>query len=232
MTTPHFDRFADTYDEDLNQALSASGESKEFFARGRVQHLASCLRRMNLHPQSVLDYGCGVGDTTPLFRELVGAQSVTGLDISQRSLDVAIERHGSRETIFATFERHTPDATIDLAYSNGVFHHIPPAQRNTTVNYIHRCLRPGGLFAFWENNPWNPGSRYVMSQCIFDRDAITISPLEAKRLLSGAGFELLLTDYLFFFPSFLRALRFLEPHLVHVPLGAQYQVLCRKSLKG
>jgi hypothetical protein len=24
------------------------------------------------------------------------------------------------------------------------------------VDYVYRSLRPGGLFAFWENNPWNP----------------------------------------------------------------------------
>ena len=71
-----------------------------------------------------------------------------------------------------------------------------------------------------------------MSQCVFDRDAITLNPLQAKRLLSAAGFELLLTDYLFFFPSFVKALRFLEPCLLHLPLGAQYQVLCRKPLTG
>src|SRR5208337_2579214 len=45
MTISEFDQFADTYDDDLNRALSASGETKEFFARGRVYHLTSCLRR-------------------------------------------------------------------------------------------------------------------------------------------------------------------------------------------
>ena len=30
-----FDQFADSYDDDLSQALSVSGEGKEFFARGR-----------------------------------------------------------------------------------------------------------------------------------------------------------------------------------------------------
>ena len=30
-----FDQFTDRYDDDLNQALAASGEGKEFFARGK-----------------------------------------------------------------------------------------------------------------------------------------------------------------------------------------------------
>jgi len=228
--TSEFDEFAGTYDDDLNRALSVSGESKEFFARGRVQHLAACLRRLIQPPRSVLDYGCGVGDTTPLFRELLQVETVIGLDVSVRSLDVANARFKSLLCGFATFEEYAPDGTIDLAYCNGVFHHIAVEQRAATIGYIYRCLRPGGIFAFWENNPWNPGTRYVMSECVFDRDAITLTPPEARRLLVGGGFEALGTDYLFFFPTFARVLRFLEPYLRRVPLGAQYQVLCRKPL--
>ena len=64
------------------------------------------------------------------------------------------------------------------------------------IDYVLRSLRPGGLFAFWENNPWNPGTRYVMSRIPFDRDAITLSPLEARQLLRVGGFEILRTDFL------------------------------------
>jgi SAM-dependent methyltransferase len=232
MMTSEFDQFSDTYDDDLNRALLVSGETKEFYARGRVQHLESCLRRLNQRPQSVLDYGCGVGDTSPLFRELLNVDSVIGLDVSLRSLDVANVRYKSPLCVFATFEDYIPNATIDLAYCNGVFHHIPLEQRAATVDYVYRCLRPGGIFAFWENNPWNPGTRYVMSECVFDRDAITLTPPEARRMLVTGGFESLGTDYLFFFPTFARMLRSLEPHLLRLPLGAQYQVLCRKPLSA
>ncbi|MGA2979167.1 MAG: methyltransferase domain-containing protein [Terriglobales bacterium] len=232
MTITEFDQFADTYDDDLNRALSASGETKEFFARGRVDHLRSCLLRLNHRPQTVLDYGCGVGDTSPLLRDLLGAESVVGLDVSVRSLDVANVRYKSPVCSFATFDDFAPSATIDLAYCNGVFHHIPIIRRAAAVDFVYRCLRPGGIFALWENNPWNPGTRYVMSQCVFDQDAITLNSLEARRMLVSRGFEPLGTDYLFFFPTLARALRFLEPHLSRVPFGAQYQVLCQKPLSA
>lgn len=232
MTRSEFDQFADTYDDDLDRALSISGETKEFFARGRVQHVALCLRRLSYCPRSVLDYGCGIGDTSPLFRELLNIESVIGLDISVHSLDVAKARFGSPMFRFATFEDYTPNAAVDLAYCNGVFHHIPLEQRNASVDYVYRCLRPGGIFAFWENNPWNPGTRYVMSQCVFDRDAMTLSPPQARRMLTGRGFELLGTEYRFIFPTFARALRFLEPRLLRLPFGAQYQVLCRKPFSS
>ncbi len=116
-----------------------------------------------------------------------------------------------------------------MVYCNGVFHHIPPAQRAQTVNYIWHSLRPGGLFALWENNPWNPGTRYVMSKIPFDHDAITLVPPEARDLLRQGGFEIIRTDFLFLFPKPLKSLRWIEPWLRAMPLGGQYQVLCRKS---
>ena len=62
----------------------------------------------------------------------------------------------------------------------------------------------------------------------FFRDAILLSAREARRLLRIAGFKVLRTDYLFLFPQILKALRIIEPSLVRLPLGAQYQVIGRK----
>jgi hypothetical protein len=43
------------------------------------------------------------------------------------------------------------------------------------------------------------------------------------------GFEVIQTDFLFIFPRILSRLRPLEPFVAHLPLGAQYQILCRKT---
>lgn len=225
---PGFDHHADTYDDDLNQALSLSGEKKDYFARERVQWLARCLVRLGEHPCTALDYGCGIGNTSVILRELLKVQSVLGLDVSTRSLELARSAYGSGECHFLTFGDYQPGASIDLVYCNGVFHHIPLAQRDSAIAYIYQCLRPGGLFALWENNPWNPGTRCVMERCVFDSDAVTITPPQARKMLSRGGFEILGVDYRFFFPRFLKSLRFLEPRLSWFPLGGQYQVLCKK----
>jgi hypothetical protein len=68
-----------------------------------------------------------------------------------------------------------------------------------------------------------------MSRIPFDRDAITLSPLEARRRVREAGFKLLRTDFRFYFPRMLKWLRPLEMLGVKVPLGSQYLVL---GLKG
>lgn len=228
--TAEFDQFADSYDDNLNQALAASGESKEYFARGRVEWLAQCLARFNVQARSVLDYGCGIGDTTTLLRDILGCDPPVGLDVSERSLEKARHAHGVDGVRFLSFAQYSPEGSVDLVYCNGVFHHIPVADRGAAVDYIYRALRPGGCFALWENNPWNPGTQYVMHRCCFDQDAIKISPPQAANLLRSGGFEILGTNYRFLFPRFLAALRSLEPALSGIPLGAQYQVLARKPV--
>ena len=224
-----FDQFTEDYDERLNQALTLSGEDKSFFAKARVQWLARCLKQFQHPARSVLDYGCGIGHTAVLLRDILGCESVVGLDVSTRSLERARRECGS-VCRFLTFGEYVPDALVDVVYCNGVFHHIPPAQRTVAVNYIFQCLRPGGVFALWENNPWNPGTQWVMHRCDFDHDAIKMFPSEAVRLLAGGGLEILRIDYRFFFPRLLKMLRPLEEWLVRIPMGGQYQVLARKPV--
>lgn len=223
-----FDRYAAEYDAALALGLSVSGEDKEHFARGRVNWLAACLARIQHHPTSVMDFGCGTGSATPFLLGMDGVTSLVGVDISSRSLEHARREHGVSGARFQLFSEHQPNGALDLAFCNGVFHHIPTADRAAAVQYVHRSLRPGGVFALWENNPWNPGTRYVMSKIPFDRDAVTLTPGEARDLVWANGFDVLRTDFLFVFPRMLRWLRGLEPLVARLPLGAQYQILCRK----
>ena len=223
-----FDRHAESYDTDLSQALSVTGEDKDYFARGRIQWLSKCLRNAQKRPGYVMDFGCGTGSATPHLLDLLKAQSILGIDISSRSLDVAKRTHGSEHVQFLLLDRYHPTEQIDLVVSNGAFHHIPLDKRLSAVNYIFRSLRPGGLLALWENNPWNPGTRYVMSQCPFDQDAIPLASSETRRLVRDGGFEILRTDFLFIFPKVLSWFRGIESLVSRLPLGAQYQVLCRR----
>jgi hypothetical protein len=67
-----------------------------------------------------------------------------------------------------------------------------------------------------------------MSRCAFDRDAIMLTPPEARALLRDGGFEILRTDFRFIFPRALHALRKIEDVVYRLPFGTQYQILCRK----
>jgi SAM-dependent methyltransferase len=227
---PGFDAYASEYDSALAEGLSVSGESKDFFAQGRVEHLAGRLRELQFRTSSVMDFGCGTGTNTPFLLKLNGVTSLLGVDVSESSLNIARRTITDQRAAFSVLDQYRPDGCYDLVFTNGVFHHIPPADRAAAIDTIFRALRPGGLLAFWENNPWNPGTRYVMSRIPFDRDAITMSAREAQGMIRNGGLEVLRTDFLFIFPKVLGFLRTLEPSLTRFPFGAQYQLLCRKPV--
>jgi SAM-dependent methyltransferase len=227
MSAP-FDVYADDYEAALERGVSLSGEHSSYFARRRVEWLGGRIAELGAPSRTLLDLGCGNGSTTPFLLRLPGAQRLTGTDISTELLDVARRDHGSDRAEFIPLDS-PPVGQIDVAYCNGVLHHIPPAERATAVRYVRDALRPGGLFALFENNPWNPGTRAVMRRIPFDRDAVTLSALEARRTLRAGGFEPVRTDFLFIFPHVLRAFRGLERPLVRLPFGAQYLVLARRA---
>ena len=224
--TSEFDGFADKYDQALQKGLDLSGEQKDFFAQGRVNILA---RLLGTQPLSrILDYGCGTGSATPYLLSLPGISSLTGVDISDKSLNRARATWQQPHAEFHNLSTISQLGSFDLAFCNGVFHHIPLSERAAAFRQIYHALKPNGLFAFWENNPWNPGIRWVMSRIPFDRDAIMLWPRGARRLLTQAGFEIVLTHFAFIFPKPLGFLRFAEWPLRHLPFGAQYMLLARK----
>lgn len=224
-----FDEYAESYEAALSGALAASGEGREYFAEERVKWLKRCLSEQKESARKVLDFGCGDGATTPVLLQTLCAESALGLDVSPKSIERAVKHFASAQIKYDSLANFKPCGQFDLAYCNGVFHHIPPPERPAAVAMVHSALRPGGLFALWENSPWSLASRYVMSRIPFDREAIMQSPPETRRLLRAGGFEILRTDFRFIFPRALRVLRGVEDLVYRLPLGAQYQVLCRKS---
>jgi SAM-dependent methyltransferase len=223
-----FDQYAAAYEQALSTALAPAGETREYFAEGRVAWLKRCLDEAEQAPQTVLDFGCGDGATTPLLLAALKAESAVGIDVSAKSLELAEKHHATGQVRFETIGEFQVSGHIDIAYCNGVFHHILPEQRAEALALVNRALRAGGLFSFWENNPWSLATRYVMSRCAFDRDAIMLRPAEARFLLRNGGFEILRTDFRFIFPHALRAFRKIEDFVYRLPLGTQYQILCRK----
>ena len=230
MSPAEFDRFARSYEQDLARSLAATGESREYYAVKRIDWTARCVTRLGHSIKRILDYGCGDGANVPMLSARFQAEHVLGVDLSSESIAIARQANAREGLQFLCTSDWNPDPSFDLAFTNGVFHHIPPSERPACLQTIRRALKPGGLFAFWENNPWNPGTQYVMSRCTFDEHAIKISPREAKRMLSSAGFRILRTDFLFYFPRQLSFLRPAESWLRALPFGGQYLILCKLAL--
>ena len=116
------------------------------------------------------------------------------------------------------------EGSIDLVYSNGVFHHILPENRVVALRELYRVVRPSGHIFIFENNPLNPLMMRAMAKSPLDANAHALKARELARLISDSGFFLLKTGYYFLFPHFLRFLRWIEPLVERLPLGAQYFV--------
>ncbi len=213
------------YDEVLGKGLRLSGESREFFIDGRVRDLADRMPA-GFRPRRILDFGCGTGETCGALARFFPDADIVGVDVAEKPLELARKAARSDRIRFSRWGGGEALGVFDLCYVNGVFHHIEPGQRNDILRAIRERLAPGAYLSFFENNPWNPGTRMVMRRIEFDRGSIPLSHVSAHELLRGAGF---LTPYptrfLFYFPRILSGLRVFEPALARLPLGAQYHIL-------
>jgi len=216
------------YNKMLHQGISLSGENKHFFIQGRLQDLYNQLPK-NFYPRRILDFGCGLGDTTKFLAKLFPNAYIFGFDTSDEAIEHAHKIYSSERISFFNFNNFFKIKAVDLCYANGVFHHIKPEERIEVINIIHKILISGGYFALFENNPWNLGTRLVMKRIPFDREAKLLSSWKAKQLLQMGGFSHTNpARFLFYFPSFMDRLRWLESYLVKFPLGAQYHILAKK----
>jgi len=227
-----FNQYAVDYDRMLADGVALSGEGQDYFSRGRIAWLKDCCQKLHQAPQRIMDFGCGTGNAAPLLLDEFRAESIVGVDPSRKLIERANCDYRSDRITFLHSQDYLPQGEIDLVYCNGVFHHIPMWRRVMAMQYVWHTLRPGGYFAFWENNPWNPGTRYVMSRIPFDRDAVTLTASEATGLLQSSGFHILRKDFLFIFPRAMSLFRWIEPYLAGFPIGGQYLVLARKSGGG
>lgn len=222
-----FDQHAGRYEEEVDAAISASGYSAGFFADLKAELVAAAVEEP--WAREVLDFGCGVGNTTRALGRELPESSVTGVDVSPESIEKA-ERIEVPQEVRTTYtlvdENGLPfaDDRFDLAFASCVFHHIEREDHDFWAREILRVLRPGGRFFLFEHNPYNPLTRRVVNTCPFDEGVTLLSARYARRLLGSSGFTPSAPYYYFFFPRFLGRLRGLEPRLSWLPLGAQYYV--------
>jgi len=224
-----FDQYAENYDAALAHVAWA-GERREDFAERRIKWLGAQLKKIGEAPKRVMDFGCGTGTSIPFLFSVLGVESVVAIDVSRKSLEVAQRNYGSSCVRFVPTDEYKPEEPLDLVFCNGVFHHIPISEREGAISLIANSLRADGVFALWENNPWNPVTQLLMRVAAIDRDAIKLMPAETRRLVGGGGFEVMQTDFMFIFPRVLRWFQILEPRVAQLPLGLQYQVLSRKKM--
>lgn len=217
---------AKSYYRELEKWLRLTGAGWEYFAERRVKWTYRCVTKLGCMPTRILDYGCGPGDTLPILANQFKGTEVVGCDLSCSLLSEAKQRHPGFK--FIQPSELIEAGQFDMIYMNGVLHHIQPTERLAILSTLKQRLKPGAFLAIWENNPWNPGTRFIMRRVSFDRsNSWPLSPIEVTRLCEAAGLLICRIDFQFFFPGRLKAFSILEKCLCKLPLGGQYLTLAR-----
>jgi SAM-dependent methyltransferase len=222
-----FDRHAETYSSEVD---SAAGVSVEGLAGEKARLILSVLSRTLGSPDRlrVLDIGCGIGLIEQELEQKVA--DLCAVDMSEKSIDIARTRapttrffHSDGDTL--PFD----DGSFDAVFTSCVIHHVPPASRAKFTSEMLRILRSGGVAIIIEHNPLNPMTRYIVSRCAFDEDAVLLTCRESAELLAHGGAAVIGRRYSGFLPVRHAVVERIERSLGWLPAGAQYCIWGMKT---
>src|SRR5262245_13884771 len=97
------------------------------------------------NPTSVVDLGCGPGNSTELLIERFPDAEVIGVDSSPDMLRQARERLPGRTFVEGDLSVWMPDGETDLLFGNAVFQWVP--HHSKVLARLLQTLPPGGVLA-------------------------------------------------------------------------------------
>jgi len=226
-----FDPYASNYQEIHNQNIKITGADRDYYSEQKVLLIKGEEEAGADGVSSILDFGCGDGNSVPFFRRHFPRAAIHGMDVSEMSLAVARERNIPNSTFSAFNGKMEPKESFDLAFMANVLHHNNPSAQVDLVRSLKESLKPGGRLYIFEHNPHNPLIRKLVRDCPFDRDAALLKPGYCRHLVEQAGFDSIEVRFILFIPRYrpLKWLLFLEDHLKWLPLGAQYYIRAVRS---
>jgi SAM-dependent methyltransferase len=222
-TPAEFDAYDRTYTETVNRALAFSGMGVDFFTRVKVDYFVEIIEssRSPAAHAEVIDVGCGIANSHRLLAGRVGR--IAGVDVSQACIAEAARQNPRNEyKLYDGLNLPYLDANFDVASAVCVFHHVPIERREALARDVWRVLRPGGLFAIFEHNPFNPLTTHVVKNCEFDKDAVLLRSKETESILRAANFRDVYSRFILTLPAAGRMLRAMDKLFCWAPIGAQY----------
>jgi SAM-dependent methyltransferase len=228
MAESSFDAYASTYRSEVDRSIAFAGVDHADMTARKADHLLSLCASL-LGPadqQRVLDVGCGVGLTDTFLLDRVGA--LTGIDVSGES--VAMAAAANPGASYRTFDGGAfplEDESFDLAFAICVLHHVEPQDRASFAAELRRVVRPGGVVAIFDHNPWNPLTQLAVRRCALDATAVLSRCGPTTRLLRDAGLDIERRAYILFTRS-ARWSAGADRVLARCPAGAQYYVAARR----
>lgn len=223
-----FDAYRTSYSDVVDNSISFSGLSVDFFTRAKAARLLDLLDKMIGTPSglSVLDVGCGVGTYHSLLRGKV--RQISGVDPSPECIDEA--RKTNPDVDYKVYDGDIlpyGDEEFDASFAICVMHHVPQSKWSQFSSELARVTRRGGMVALFEHNPFNPLTRRAVSNCPFDADAVLLSKQQAMGYLERAGLKQVNGKHILTIPSIIGPMRRVDDWFGVLPLGAQYYVVGR-----
>ena len=186
-----FDQYAQNYNEGHAKAVKSTGFQPSYFHEYKIKEMFARLKDRGLHEQdlSLLNVGCGIGESEPYIREYLPRVRVYGIDVSEKCVEVARETHKELQKVtYAPYDgEHIPfEMSFDIIFVAGVFHHIRWENHLKTLR-IREKLKDGGLIFLFELNPLNPLSLWIAykNDYRFDRESRLLSPRYTRRYPLG-----------------------------------------------
>jgi SAM-dependent methyltransferase len=215
-----FDAHANDYEAKVQASLPELLSEGDYFSRYKVEMVAASQKGKT--PQTILDFGCGIGLALKLFSEYFPGAKLFGYDVSPASIELA--RHRVPSAVLASDPQKLPEGYFDVVFIANVFHHVPPEARVGVMKVSRSLVKPGGRIYVFEHNPYNPITRRVFERCPFDQGAAMLSRPAMLELARSADLSVTAKRYTLFFPKQLRLFRCVEPFIDWLPLGGQYYV--------
>jgi SAM-dependent methyltransferase len=231
---PEFDRYAQSYEDLVHDPIRDrfSGGGSEFFHVRKRDLIRDYFDRCSQDTRSLsyLDVGCGQGELLKLLRDDFG--KVCGCDPSNGMISTGELKAQGIDARLQPENGPIPfdDNQFDFITTVCVYHHVPPEHRQSLTAEVCRVLKPGGVFAIIEHNPYNPITKLLVSRIPVDADAILLRPIESRHLLERQGLVIESQEYFLYLPqSLYRHVSFLETALSSMPLGGQYAIFARSK---
>lgn len=229
-TFDDFDEHARDYRSVHSDNIKLSGADSFYFAEMKVRLLAPYEKNS---PLKILDLGCGDGATALFMDKYFPAWQVTGIDVSAKSIAEAASKKIPTARFMQYDGSHIPFEVgeFDMIFIAGVFHHVSFHLHNALAQEAYRVLKKGGRLYFFEHNPLNPFTRYLVKTCVFDKSAKLLSGSYSVKILAQNNFHVRQKNYIIFFPrkGWLSSFIFLERYIRWLPVGGQYFIAAIKE---
>lgn len=158
------------------------------FAAERAQPAIDLIARLpNRSPKSVVDLGCGPGNSAALLQRAFADAAITGVDSSPAMIAAARKAVPNATFVEAGVAGWLPPPETDLVFSNALFQWLP--ERDDVIRRILSALKSGAMLALQMPDNLDEPSHRLMREVAQSgpwRNKLSAA-LEARR---GLGDEL------------------------------------------